>query len=245
MDKVRLNKYISDCGICSRRKADEHILAGKVTVNGGKASLGQKIDPDEDEVKLDSQIIKKNAAGYVYYALNKPRGVISTALDEIKRKSVIDFVPKEPRVYPVGRLDKDSEGLILLTNDGELTFDLTHPSSEHEKEYFVKGVCQRGHEVSIDNLAKRFLNGISIEGNIMKADKIEEGHESPGLRHFSFLVTIHTGYNRQIRKMCDKIGLEVIKLKRVRIGKLTLDSLDIAPGDYKEIKKSDILNHNS
>jgi pseudouridine synthase len=241
MTNVRLNKYLSECEICSRRKADEHILAGKVFVNDKKADLGQKIDPKTDRVEFNGEPVEKNNIEFIYYALNKPRGVISTASDEIKRKSVIDFVPKERRVYPVGRLDKDSEGLILLTNDGELTQELTHPSSQHEKEYFVKAVCQKGKEVSIANLTKRFLNGISVEGKIMKADKVGEGHESPDLRHFSFLVTIHTGYNRQIRKMCDKIGLEVIKLKRVRIGKLKLSDLNLEPGEYKAIKKEEII----
>ena len=238
---IRLNKYISDCGICSRRKADEYISSGKVSINGQLAIVGQKVDPEKDDVLLDGKSIVKCEGDLVYYALNKPRGIISTASDENNRKAITDLVPKEPRVFPVGRLDKDSEGLILLTNDGDLTQKLTHPSSEHEKEYFVKGVSQKGHEVSIENLTKRFLNGISIEGRLMKADGVEEGHESPGLKHFSFVVVIHTGYNRQIRKMCDKIGLEVTKLKRVRVAKLKLDDLDIGPGEYKIVKKDDIV----
>ena len=238
---IRLNKYLSDSGLCSRRKADEYIASGKVNVNGEKAIVGQKIDPEKDEVVFEGKVISKSDANFVYYALNKPRGIISTASDEVGRKAVTDLVPKEQRVFPVGRLDKESEGLIILTNDGELTQKLTHPSSEHEKEYFVKSISQKGHEVTIENLTKRFLNGISIEGRLMKADKVLEGHESPGLKHFSFSVVIHTGYNRQIRKMCDKIGLEVTKLKRTRVGKLKLDDLDIAPSEYKIVKKEDII----
>ena len=238
---IRLNKYISECGICSRRKADEYICAGKVLVNREKALVGQKIDPKKDKIVFEGKQVLQATEGFVYYALYKPRSIISTASDEKSRKSVTDLVPKEPRVFPVGRLDKDSEGLILLTNDGELTQELTHPSSGHEKEYFVKGTSQKGHEVNIENLTKRFINGISIEGKVMKADKVSEGHESLGFKHFYFNVVIHTGYNRQIRKMCDKIGLEVTKLKRVRIGKLKLDDLNLASGDYKSVRKEDII----
>lgn len=240
-DLTRLNKFISDSGICSRRKADEHILAGKVLVNGKRGETGQKIDSDKDEVMFDNKLITKPETGLIYYALYKPRGVISTASDESGRKSVIDLVPKDPRVYPVGRLDKDSEGLMILTNDGELTQKITHPSSEHEKEYFVMATAQKGQDISFDNFAKRFLNGISIDGQLMKADKVESSQTSQNKKHFYFNITIHTGFNRQIRRMCDKIGLEVTKLKRIRIGKLTLDSLNLSSGDFEEINRSDII----
>ena len=240
-DLIRLNKFISESGICSRRKADEHILAGKVFVNEKRGETGQKIDPDNDKVVLYGKTVNPPEAGLVYYALYKPRGVISTASDESGRKSVIDLVPKEPRVYPVGRLDKDSEGLMILTNDGELTQKITHPSSEHEKEYFVCATAQKGQDVSFDNFAKRFLNGISIDGQIMKADKVESSQTTQNRKQFYFNITIHTGFNRQIRRMCDKIGLEVTKLKRIRIGKLTLDSLNLSSGDYEKINKIDII----
>jgi len=238
---IRLNKYISECGICSRRKADEHIHAGHIIVNNEKAEVGQKVDPEKDIVMFEGKKVICGAEDLVYYALNKPRGVISTASDEKARKSVTDLVPREPRVFPVGRLDKDSEGLMILTNDGELTQILTHPSGKHEKEYYVKGISQKGHEINMANLTKRFVNGISIEGKLMKADRVEEGHESPGFKHFSFNMTIHTGYNRQVRKMCDKIGLEVTKLRRIRIGKLKLESLNLLTGEYAIIKKEDII----
>jgi len=238
---IRLNKYLSESGICSRRKADEHILAGLVLVNGKRGELGQKINSEKDNVTIDGKEINNIRKKFVYYALYKPIGVISTASDEAGRKSTIDLVPKNPRVYPVGRLDKNSEGLIILTNDGELTQKITHPSYEHEKEYFVIATAQKGKDLGFENISKRFLNGISIEGQLMKADKITNCQESQNKHKFYFNIIIHTGFNRQIRKMCDKIGLEVTKLKRIRIGKLTLDKLNLSAGDYEIIKRHDIM----
>lgn len=236
---IRLNKFLSDSGVCSRRKADEHILAGKVLVNGEKAEVGQKIDPDQDQVTIGGQTIEKRIDKCVYYALNKPRGVISTASDEKGRQSVLDLVPKNPRVFPVGRLDKESEGLIILTNDGELTNILTHPSYKHEKEYVVTVSCRKNHVLGVEQIESQLKKGFMIDGNLMKADiaKVSIIHNT----RYLILLTIHTGYNRQIRKMCDKMGLEVLKLKRTRIGELKLEDLDIEVGEYKVIKKNDVI----
>ncbi|MFA4996385.1 MAG: pseudouridine synthase [Patescibacteria group bacterium] len=242
---IRLNKYLSDSGICSRRKADEHILAGEVKVDGEIASLGTKIDPSINRIELNNEVVRPKTE-LVYYAVYKPKGVISTASDEKDRKTVIDLVPKSPRVYPIGRLDKDSEGLILLTNDGELTNLLTHPKNEHEKEYEVK-VRIMNHEARIKdieqligNIKRNFLTGLMIGGELMKADKIKISviHDS---KFLILTMVIHTGYNRQIRKMCDKIGLEVIKLTRVRIANLKLETLDIQSGGCKIIRREEII----
>jgi len=237
---IRLNKFLSDQGICSRRAADEHILAGKVVVDGEKAYLGQKVDPDEQEIIFNNQKINLAIEDKIYYALYKPKGVVSTAIDEMGRKSVVDLVPKTPRVYPVGRLDKDSEGLILLTNDGELTNILTHPKNKHEKEYQV--IVRSSERVTENNseISKQFLGGIIIDNHLMKADKINIKYLTPN--SLQLTIIIHTGYNRQIRKMCAKMGLEVIKLLRIRIANLFLDSLNIQPGQFKKVKRTDILN---
>lgn len=239
---IRLNKYLSDSGICSRRKADEHILAGEVKVDGEIASLGTKVDPSINKIELNNEVVRPKTE-LVYYAVYKPKGVISTASDEKDRKNVVDLVPRTPRVYPVGRLDKDSEGLIVLTNDGELTNLLTHPKNEHEKEYIVEVKSKISNLKTIAQnlkpIEQKFLTGILIEDKIMKADKIQAKLLSP----YSFLltITIHTGYNRQIRKMCDRIGLEVFKLTRIRIAKLHLDKLNLKSGEYSVIKKEDIV----
>lgn len=243
MTKVRLNKFLSDSGICSRREADEHILAGDVKINGHIAKLGDRINPQKDEISYEGKIIKPKTEEYVYYALYKPRGVISTRSDEAGRESVIDLVPKEPRVYPVGRLDKESEGLIILTNDGELTQKLTHPSFEHEKEYKVK-VKSQNSEVKVLNqnlklIEQKFLDGIKIDGKLMRAKSIKI--ESLNTSYYILDTVLTTGHNRQIRKMCAKMGLEVIKLVRVKIGNLELESLKLKPGEYKVITKTDLI----
>ncbi|MFA7253525.1 MAG: pseudouridine synthase [Patescibacteria group bacterium] len=239
---IRLNKFLADAGLFSRREADEHILAGEITVNGNPVTeMGTKIEPDHDIVEYKGKIIKLQTA-YTYYALYKPKGVVSTAKDELGRQTVLDFVPKEPRVYPVGRLDADSEGLIILTNDGDLTNHLTHPSFEHEKEYeiIVKSTKQKAK--SPEEITKMFENGFMIDGHLMIAD-VARSIKSPALSFplSAFSLVLHTGYNRQIRRMCDKIGLNVIKLTRTRIGKLKLADLNLKHGGYMEITKSRIV----
>jgi len=240
---IRLNKFLADSGCCSRRKADERILAGDIEINGNVVrELGTKVEPERDIVKFKGSVVTKPVEP-IYYALNKPRGVISTASDEQGRPTVVDLVPSEPRVYPVGRLDEDSEGLILLTNDGELAQQLTHPSFEHEKEYEVS-IRIMNKELGIRDdkekiIKNQFEHGLLIDRKMMKADSANASliHDS----RFMIRVVLHTGRNRQIRKMCDKMGLEVETLRRIRIGKLTLDSLNIPSGKYKKISKNQIL----
>lgn len=237
---IRLNKFLAESGISSRRKADELILAFKVMVNDKIVTdLGIKIDPEKDTVKFENKALLPSKLAY--YALYKPKSIISTAKDEQGRKTVVDLVPKEPRVFPVGRLDEESEGLIILTNDGELTQKLTHPSFEHKKEYEViaKIKDNKSNTINTNNISKNivqsFTKGIIIESKLMQADfaQVSIIHNTNYLIH----LTLHTGYNRQIRKMCDKIGLEVISLKRVRTGKLRLDKLNLNPGEYKKITR--------
>lgn len=242
MALTRLNKFLSESGICSRRKADEHILAGKVSVNKKTVTeLGVKVDPEKDEVMFLDQKVSRPTV-FVYYAINKPRGVISTASDEKGRETVLELVPKEIRVYPVGRLDKESEGLLLLTNDGELANTLTHPKFEHEKEYIIRVRSQRTKNLSKDEIVyiqKRLVGGISIDGKMMKMHSAEIEQLTPN--NCQINATLRTGFYRQIRRMCDKMGFEVVKLVRIRIGKLKLADLGLDSGEYKEIQKGDIL----
>jgi len=236
---IRINKFLSDSGVCSRRKADEHILAGDVSVNGDIISeLGVKIDPGKDKVVFRGSNVVPTEK-YIYYALNKPKGVISTASDEKDRKTVMSFVPESPRVYPVGRLDRDSEGLILLTNDGQLTNILSHPRGEHEKEYEVVAVRKGNYSIDSKKIERAYLSGIIIEGKLMKADTVNISMTQDAKCRMK--IVLHTGYNRQIRRMCDKIGLDVRKLTRVRIGKLNLANLNIPIGGYVEVKREDII----
>ncbi|HOX41504.1 MAG TPA: pseudouridine synthase [bacterium] len=241
---IRLNKYIADSGICSRRKADELISDGKVRVNGLIVNaLGIKINPDVDVIEVEGKEIQR-PGDYVYYALYKPKGVISTASDDQGRQTVVDLVPKTPRVYPIGRLDEWSEGLIILTNDGGLTQQLSHPSFEHEKEYVVKVISSKLKVQSdIEKFIKNsFERGMLIDNKLMKADSVSNFQLSTGNSVLAtFSVVLHTGYNRQIRKMCDKIGLEVNSLCRIRAGKLELAKLGLKPGEYAIIKREDIL----
>jgi len=241
--KIRLNKFLSERGVCSRRKADQHILAGDIKVNGVIIrELGTKIDEENDQVEFQNKLISTKPEP-VYYALNKPQGVVSTANDELGRQTVIDLVPSDPRVYPVGRLDTDSGGLIILTNDGELTQELTHPSFEHTKEYRVECLImnkESGNKNKAQEIISRLTKGIKIDGKIMRVDTMSQ----PIIHNTSFVIPVlalHTGYNHQIRKMCARVGLEVIRLIRTKIGKLDLTQLELKSAEYKVIKLTDIL----
>jgi 23S rRNA pseudouridine2605 synthase len=238
---MRLNKYIAQNSEFSRRKVDELITRKLVFVNGKLATLGMDVT-DKDEIKLNNVKIKRSD-NLVYYALNKPAGVVSTVSDEQDRSKVTDFVPDSPIVYPAGRLDLNSEGLIILTNDGEFTNQLTHPSNLHEKEYLVKCIIQKSKFKPTDHnlnfISKQMLKGIKIDGKKMIADKVDISAINDST--IKIQIVIHTGYNRQVRKMCDKMDLEVVKLKRTRIGKLNLEKLDLRAGEYKVVNKEDIL----
>ncbi|PIS07568.1 pseudouridine synthase [Candidatus Berkelbacteria bacterium CG10_big_fil_rev_8_21_14_0_10_43_13] len=240
----RLNKFLANSCVCSRRKADEHILAGDVKVNGVMGSeLGVKINPEKDVVEFDGKIVKPMSE-FVYYVLNKPKHIVSTAQAQNGEKTVLDFVPKSPRVYPVGRLDKDTVGLIILTNDGELTKELTHPSFEHQKEYLVE--CRilnpkswRERDI-VSSVKQKLTSGLKIDGKVMKVDRVKTA-EIQNSKFIILTLVLHTGYNRQVRKMCAKIGLEVKRLTRIGISKLHLDELQLKPGEFKKISKEDVF----
>jgi len=240
--KIRLNKFLADAGCCSRRKADELIRDSQVKVNNEtKTELGLKVDPEEDEIFLNDKLIKPSEKTFIYYALNKPKGVVSTAAEDKTMKTVVDLVPKIPRVYPVGRLDKNSQGLIVLTNDGELTKELTHPKYEHEKEYQVQVKSREFGAKNLEQIRRKFTNGLLIDGKLMKADKIDIILQTPNSKFLTLFLVLHTGYNRQIRKMCAKIGLEVVDLVRVRLNKLKLSDLGLKMGEYRKIERNQII----
>jgi len=241
MPKVRINKFLADSGICSRRKADEHIRCGDVLVNGEPAALGMKIDLATDQVTVCGKPVSSDPEQLVYYALYKPIGVISTASDPHGRPTVTDLVPDSPRLYPVGRLDLHSEGLVLLTNDGELAHQLMHPSFEHKKEYEVI-VRWQPDGLSAQQVIRQFTEGIEIDGKLMQADQVSIAANSDQAENIATLrIVLHTGYNHQIRRMCVALDLSVIALRRIRISKLRLKELDLKPGQYRQITKGDIV----
>ncbi len=222
----RLQKLLSAAGVCSRRQAETYIRAGRVTVNGETACLGGKADLGRDRVEVDGVPLAA-PEGHTYIMLNKPRGYVTTLSDERGRKTVAQLVADCPaRVWPVGRLDMDSEGLLLLTDDGELTHRLTHPSHQVEKEYRVRVSGDVGRALPI--LSAPVLDG----GEELTADRVERMGER------SLTVVIHQGKNRQVRRMCAAAGLKVERLRRVREGKLRLGGL--APGKWRALTAAEI-----
>lgn len=229
----RLQKYMASCGIASRRKCEELILLGKVKVNGDIIEeLGFKVNPLKDIVEYDGRVITKEERK-VYIMLNKPEDVITSVKDEKDRKTVIDIVKVNERIFPIGRLDYDSSGLILLTNDGELYNKIIHPRVELDKKYVavVKG------EVSLDDKEK-FESGIDIGGYITAPAKLKMLEYSHRKDLSTIEVCIHEGKNRQIRKMCSAINHEVISLKRVSIGNIRLGQLK--KGEYRYLNDEEM-----
>lgn len=226
--KERLQKYISQAGIASRRHAEELILAGKVKVNGQIIrKMGVKVDSDKDEVVVDGKKIKPQS--FIYLAFNKPKKFMTTRLDPQKRRTVFELLPPElkNKVWPIGRLDFNTEGLLIFTNDGELTQKLTHPSAEHEKEYQVE-VDKELTEGKMEKIE----TGVFLDNKKTAPAKIRgEGKV--------YYLTIHEGWKRQIRKMFGVLGYSVRNLKRIRVAKLKLGNLPL--GEYKMIKKEDII----
>ena len=232
MEKIRLQKFFTDCGVLSRRAAEEEIKAGKVKVNGITATLGDKIDPEKDIVEYKGKrIAQKKESDFVYILLNKPCGIVTSAKDEKGRVCVTDIVKCGKRVYPVGRLDLNSQGLILMTNDGELTNKLTHPRHEIPKIYEVDVVGK----VTTEQL--NMLNSsLTIDGYVLLPVKTEFLAKTD--KFTTLRMTLYEGRNRQIRKMCEQVGLKVAKLTRVAIGDITLGNLDA--GKWRYLTKNEI-----
>ncbi len=230
-NKVRLQKYLSECGVASRRKAEDMILAGKVKVNGKPASIGDKIDPSRDTVVVAGKKIRKSKKN-TYIMLHKPRGFITTLSDEMGRKCVAQLIEDVgTRVYPVGRLDRDSEGLLLLTDDGEFANALTHPTHHVPKTYRVT-VRPNITEDQITALT----TGIEIDGRMTMPSEVRVLEKKEG--RVVLEIIIYEGRNRQIRKMCDKLGLEVARLKRTQIGSVKLGMLK--QGDWRNLTEDEV-----
>lgn len=214
---VRLQKYMAECGVASRRKCEELIQMGKVKVNGHVAEIGCKINPKKNLVTVRGKKINKEEKMY-YIMLNKPRGYVTTVSDELGRKTVMDLVNIDARVYPVGRLDKDSEGLLILTNDGSFANALTHPKHNYAKVYRVTV-----RPKVTDEILEALRNGIEIDGRKTAPCDINVITEEEGRVVLEFIL--REGRNRQIRKMCEAVGLEVARLKRISIGPVKLGML--------------------
>ena len=233
MEKIRVQKILSDAGYCSRRKDEALIQAGKVKVNGHPVRLGDKALPGKDLIVVDGIKIDQPRKRTLYYImLHKPRGYVTTMNDELDRKCVTDLLTGLPeRVYPVGRLDKNSEGLLLLTNDGAFANDIMHPSKHVNKTYRVTV----RPDINDEQLVK-LASGVEIDGRMTSECSVTVLDKQPG--RVVLQMTIHEGRNRQIRKMCEAVGLEVARLKRTAIGPLRLGMLK--PGEYRELKPDEL-----
>ncbi len=231
-ESIRLQKYISDCGIMSRRAFEAEIKAGRVTVNGEVAELGVRVIPGVDEVKYNGQVVKPRRSRYAYILLNKPAGYLTSMTDDRGRRCVSALVADlGRRVYPVGRLDYESEGLLLLTDDGELTNRMTHPSHGIPKIYHVK----LEGEITPEEM-KRLTAPMELDGYKLKPIEVEVVTRTEGKTVLR--ITLHEGRNRQIRRMCEIAGLTLLNLKRVAIGELTLGNL--RPGQWRRLTSSQI-----
>ncbi len=217
----RLQKVLAATGWGSRRSCEELIAAGRVTVNGEVAELGRRVHPEADEIAVDG-VVFSALPDTITYLLNKPTGVVTTAKDTHGRTTVVELVPSTPRVFPVGRLDIDTEGLLLMTNDGDLAHRITHPSHGIEKEYLVhvRGRVTPGQ-------LRQLRDGVELEDGMTAPAQASQ--PSPGVLR----ITIHEGRNRQVRRMCDAIGHPVLRLVRTRIGPITDRSL--RPSDWREL----------
>ncbi len=231
-NKIRLQKYLSECGVASRRKAEDLILAGKVKVNGKPASIGDKVDPARDTVVIAGKKIKKINKKNTYIMLHKPRGFITTLSDEMGRKCVAQLIEDVgTRVYPVGRLDRDSEGLLLLTDDGDFANALTHPTRHVPKSYRVTI-----RPTITDEQITALTTGIEIDGRMTLPSEVRVLEKKEG--RVVIEIIIYEGRNRQIRKMCDSLGLEVARLKRTQIGSVKLGMLK--QGDWRNLTEEEV-----
>ncbi len=220
---IYLQQFIAQTTHLSRRQATQLIKSAKVKLNGKIGELGQKVNPLKDKIEINNKLIKPQE-DKIYYLVNKPLGYTSTFKDKHAKHKVTDLVPKQPKVWPVGRLDKDSTGLIILTNDGELTHKLTHPSFKHPKEYLV--TLNKPIQPS---LLSTLTKGVKLKEGIAKADKVRK------INNQKLSLILHQGWNRQIRRMLSNCRYQVINLERIRIDNLKLSNLK--PGQYIKVPK--------
>lgn len=226
---TRINKYLSEVGFCSRREADKLIDAGRVTINGKVPEMGTKINPG-DQIRVDGKLISEPEEEHVYIAFNKPIGIVCTTDIKAEKNNIIDFINHPKRIFPIGRLDKESEGLILLTSDGDIVNKILRAKNNHEKEYVV----------TVDKpITKTFIhkmaNGIPILDTITNKCEVRQ------INTYKFNIVLTQGLNRQIRRMCDYLGYKVTKLKRIRIMNIILDQ---QIGKWRDLSKKEMAEVN-
>lgn len=224
----RINKFLSESGFCSRREADKLIAEGRVTLNGKVPEMGTKVG-ETDEVRVDGKLIQEKKAQSIYLAFNKPVGIECTTNTEV-RNNIVDYINYPERLFPIGRLDKASEGLIFMTNDGDIVNKILRARNNHEKEYIVTV-----DKPITDRFIQRMGNGVPILDTVTRKCKVEQ------LSKYVFKIILTQGLNRQIRRMCDYLGYEVKALKRIRIINI---SLDVPTGRYRELTTAEIKELN-
>lgn len=229
-NKVRINKFLSQAGFCSRREADKFILDERVTINGVVAKMGQKIDLNDD-ISVDGERISKKPNKKIYIILNKPKGIVCTTDSGVEKDNIIDYVNHPKRIFPIGRLDKTSEGLIFLTNDGDIVNKILRAKNKHEKEYHVTV-----DKPINNNFIKQMSSGVPILNTVTRPCDVKQ------VREYEFKIILTQGLNRQIRRMCEHLGYRVKKLKRIRIMNI---KLDIPLGDWRYFSSKEISELNS
>lgn len=230
IETQRLDKYLAHRGVCSRRNIKQLLKEQIVTVNGKRVrESGTRINPFKDAIRVNDQRVKQPQ--FVYYLINKPKDIISTTADEFQRKNVTSLIPTRERIYPVGRLDKDTTGLLILTNDGELTNLLTHPKFHVDKVYqlTIKGKLNAAQ-------VSAFHKGVLLRDGITAPAKVKIRTETPSISIIE--MTIHEGKNRQIRRMCETVGVQLLELERIAFGPLSLKGL--GKGKYRELTPEEI-----
>ncbi len=227
---IRINKFLSEAGYCSRRKADKLLDEGRITINNKIPEMGTKVLPN-DEVRVDGKLIEVGKEKPVYLAFNKPRGIVCTTDDRFEKDNIIDFINYPTRIFPIGRLDKPSEGLIFLTNDGDIVNKILRARNNHEKEYIVTV-----NQPITKDFIHKMANGVPVLDTVTKKCKVEQ------IDKFKFRIVLTQGLNRQIRRMCEFLGYRVNRLKRVRIMNV---KLDLPVGKWRDLtqKEIDEINH--
>ena len=227
---IRLNKYLSEIGHCSRREADKLINVDRIIVNGQKAVMGQKVTP-KDRIEIDGVLVENHQERNVYIAFNKPVGIVCTTDTRVEKNNIIDYINYPSRIFPIGRLDKPSEGLILLTNDGDIVNKILRARNNHEKEYIVTV-----NKPVTSEFIKTMASGVPILDTITRKCKVEQIHKK------QFRIVLTQGLNRQIRRMCEYLDYRVVMLKRIRIMNI---ELDLGVGKYRDLTKKEFSQLNS
>ncbi|RMZ58589.1 23S rRNA pseudouridine(2604) synthase RluF [Chryseobacterium nematophagum] len=224
-EKTRINKYLSEVGYCSRRAADKLLEEGRITINGKIPELGTKVS-DEDKVEVDGKPIREPHENHVYIAFNKPVGIVCTTDTKREKNNIVDYINHPKRIFPIGRLDKPSEGLILLTSDGDIVNKILRAKNNHEKEYLV-----RVDKPINPRFLEKMRNGVPILDTITRKCEVEK------IDDMTFRIVLTQGLNRQIRRMCEYLGYEVKKLKRIRIMNI---KLDLPVGKWRDLTSEEI-----